>query len=566
MLSFDDAATRVTAPGEPLEVVEQTISGVTYRVFKHAPPTMREIFATARARGDETFLVYEGERWSFARVMSHVDALGAALVSRYGIKVGDRVALGMRNLPEWVISFAATLSVGAVSVSLNAWWTEKELTYALEDSGASLVLADPERVERMTASAKKLGIPIVAVRTPEGAQLAEGIDRFEDVIELGTPLPMVEMGPENDATILYTSGTTGEPKGAVSTHRAIVQALMAFGCRQMIEMARLGDEAPSGELPQAPPSMILTVPLFHVTGCVPVMLSAFAGGFKLVIMYRWDPDKALQLIERERVTTFVGVPTQSWDLIESPNFHKYDTSSLIAIAGGGAPAPPTLVRRVDEEFSSGRPAIGYGMTETNGYGPGNSGDDYVSHPSSAGRVVPTMELEVRDDDLKAVPAGVQGEIWFKGPMLIRGYWNKPEETSQLFVDGWLRSGDIGHLDEDGYIYVEDRAKDMVLRGGENISSAEVEAAIYEHPSVYEAAVFGVPDPRLGEQVAAAVVLKPGASLTIEELQAHVRSRLAPFKVPSLVTFSTAQLPRGATGKILKRELRSTLYSETADQG
>ncbi len=546
-------------------MVEQAISGVTYKVFKHAPPTMREIFATARARGDQTFLVYEGERWSFARVMSHVDALGATLVSRYGIKVGDRVALGMRNLPEWIISFAATLSVGAVSVSLNAWWTEKELTYALEDSGASLVLADAERVERMSASTRDLEIPMVAVRTPEEAQLADGIDRFEDVIELGTPLPTVEMGPESDATILYTSGTTGEPKGAVSTHRAIVQALMAFGCRQMIEMARLSDEAPSGALPEDPPSMILTVPLFHVTGCVPVMLSAFAGGFKLVIMYRWDPDKALQLIESERVTTFVGVPTQSWDLIESPNFHKYDTSSLIAIAGGGAPAPPTLVRRVDEEFSSGRPAIGYGMTETNGYGPGNSGDDYVLHPSSAGRAVPTMELEVRDDDLKAVPAGARGEIWFKGPMLIRGYWNKPEETAQLLVNGWLRSGDIGHLDEDGYIYVEDRAKDMVLRGGENISSAEVEAAIYEHPSVYEAAVFGVPDPRLGEQVAAAVVLKPGSSLTAEELQAHLRSRLAPFKVPTLVTFSTAQLPRGVTGKILKRELRSTVYSETVDQ-
>jgi long-chain acyl-CoA synthetase len=558
MLSFDEAAARVTAPGQPFEIVDQTIGDVAYRVFKNAPPTLREIFATARGRGEQTFLVYEGERWSFAEVMSHVDALGAALVGRYGIKVGDRVAIGMRNLPEWIVAFAAVLSVGAVSVSLNAWWTEDELAYALRDSGASLVLADPERMARMTSTAAELGLPIVVARQPAGAGVPEGVDRYEDVVELGTALPQVDLGPENDATILYTSGTTGDPKGAVSTHRAIVQALMAFGCRQLIEAARQEGE-PASSAPAYPPSLILTVPLFHVTGCVPVMLSAFASGMKLVMMYRWDPEKALQLIETERVTTFVGVPTQSWDLVESPEFHKYDTSSLSAIAGGGAPAPPTLVRRVDEEFSGGRPAIGYGMTETNGYGPGNSGDDYLSHPSSAGRVVPIMELEVRDDHGKPVPTGERGEIWFKGPVLIRGYWNKPEATAEVLVDGWLRSGDLGHLDDEGFIYVEDRAKDMVLRGGENIASAEVEAAIYEHPAVYEAAVFGVPDPRLGEQVAAAVVLKPGASLSAEELQAHVRARLAPFKVPTLIHFSTAQLPRGATGKILKRELRSTLY-------
>ncbi len=560
MLSFDEAVARVTGPGQPLEIVDQEIDGVTYKVFKNAPPTLREIFASARARGDETFLVYEGERWSFGQVMTHVDALGASLVERYGVKAGDRVAIGMRNLPEWVISFAAILSIGAISVSLNGWWTEDELAYALDDSGASLVLADPERVARMHAACQQRSIPIIAVRSTEAS---DGVERYEDVITLGTPLPEVAFGPEHDATILYTSGTTGQPKGAVSTHRAVIQALMAFGCRQVVEMTRI---EPSDPLPPAaasayPPALILTVPLFHVTGCVPVMLSSFASGIKLVIMYRWDADKALQLIESERVTTFVGVPTQSWDLLESPNFHKYDTSSLMSIAGGGAPAPPTLVRRVDEEFAGGRPAIGYGMTETNGYGPGNSGDDYISHPSSAGRCVPIMELEIRDDDNKPVPTGGRGEIWFKGPNVIRCYWNKPEDTAEVLVDGWLRSGDIGHLDEDGFIYVEDRAKDMVLRGGENIYCAEVEAAIYEHPAVYEAAVFGVPDPRLGEQVAAAVVLKPGAQLSAQELQQHVAARLAPFKVPTLISFSTEQLPRGATGKILKRELRSTLYPE-----
>jgi len=559
MLSFDEAVARVTGPGQPMEIGEQTIGGVDYKVFRNAPPTLREIFATARARDDQTFLVYEGERWSFADVMTHADALGATLVERYGIKPGDRVAIGMRNLPEWVISFAATLSVGAVSVSLNAWWTEDELAYALDDSAPSVVLADPERVARMRVTCEARRIRLIAVRSPD-VQPGGVVERYEDVVKLGTPLPAVEMGPGDDATILYTSGTTGTPKGAVSSHRAVIQSLMAFGTRQLVELVRLEGEPSTAEPPVAyPPALILTVPLFHVTGCIPVMLSAFAGGIKLVIMYRWDAEKALQLIESERVTTFVGVPTQSWDLIESPNFKKYDTSSLVSIAGGGAPAPPTLVRRVEEEFAGGRPAIGYGMTETNAYGPGNSGDDYISHPSSAGRVLPIMEIEVRDDDDIAVPPGERGEIWFKGPNVIRGYWNKPKETAEVLVDGWLRSGDIGHIDEDGFIYVEDRAKDMVLRAGENIASAEVEAAIYEHPSVYEAAVFGVPDPRLGEQVAAAVVLRPGTTLTAQELQSHLRERLAAFKVPTLITFSTEQLPRGATGKILKRDLKSSLY-------
>jgi long-chain acyl-CoA synthetase len=560
MLTYDEAIAQATGEGQPLEIVDQTIGDVTYKVFKNAPPTMREIFATARARGDETFLVYEGERWSFAEVMTHVDALAAALVDRYGIKVGDRVAIAMRNLPEWVISFAATLSIGAVSVSLNAWWSEDELAYAISDSTPTVVLADPERITRMAATCERSGVRMIAARSPLDATLPPGVQRYEDVVELGRPMPDVTFGPEDDATILYTSGTTGRPKGAVSPHRAVIQALMAFGCRQVIDAMRRDPEDQSEPSPY-PTSLILVVPLFHVTGCVPVMLSAFSAGYKLVMMYRWDADKALELIERERVTTFVGVPTQSWDLMESPNFDKYDSSSLAAIAGGGAPAPPTLVRRVDETFSTGHPAIGYGMTETNAYGPGNSGDDYLSHPSSSGRVVPIMEVEIRDDDDKPVLAGGRGEIWFKGPNIIRGYWNKPEATAEAIVDGWLRTGDIGHLDEEDFIYVEDRATDMVLRAGENIYSAEVEAAIYEHPAVYEVAVFGVPDQRLGEQVAAAVVLKPGANLSAAELQAHVAARLAMFKVPTLVTFSTDRLPRSATGKILKRELRVALYPE-----
>ncbi len=550
-MSYADAATAVTAPGQRFETQRATILGIEYTLFRNCPPSLRELFATARQRGDDTFLVYEDERWSFATTMAAVDALGATLVGRYGVQRGDRVAIGMRNYPEWVVSFAATTSVGAVSVSLNAWWSEDELDYALADSGATVLIADAERVARAEPACRRLGIRTIAVRT--ALDEAGDADRWEDVVVPGAALPDVIIEPDDDATILYTSGTTGRPKGAVSTHRAILQALLGFGCRTALDRLRRPEEAPSG----GPPVFILIVPLFHVTGCVPVMLSCFASGLKLVIMYKWDAERALALIERERVTNFVGVPTQSWDLLESPRFAEFDTSSLTSVGGGGAPAPPELVKRVASSFAKGRPSIGYGMTETNAYGPGNSGVDYTTNPTSTGRVTPILEIDVRDPDDRSLPIGERGEIWFKGPNLIRGYWNRPDATAETIVDGWLRTGDIGRIDAEGFVYVEDRAKDMVLRAGENVYCTEVEAALYEHPAVYEAAVFGVPHERLGEEVAAAVYRRPGHSLTAEELQAHVRQRLAPFKVPSRIILLDAPLPRNPAGKVLKRELRDS---------
>ncbi|MGH9085577.1 MAG: class I adenylate-forming enzyme family protein [Acidimicrobiales bacterium] len=553
MLSYEEAAAAVTAPGERYEVETVTVDGVEVQAFRHAPPSLRALFASARGRGEAVFLVYEDERWTFEEVMRHVDAMAALLVERYGVRPGDRVAIGMRNYPEWVISFAAITSIGAVSVSLNAWWTPDELDYALEDSGATVLVADVERVARAAAACERLDCRILAVRAD--GPLPDGVDRWEEVRDLGAAMPEVEVTPDHDATILYTSGTTGHPKGAVSTHRAVVQALMGFGCKTALDRLR---RPPSPEAASGPPVFILIVPLFHVTGCVPVMLSCFASGLKLVMMYRWDADRALELIEREQVTNFVGVPTQSWDLLESPRFAETDTSSLVSVGGGGAPAPPELVKRVASSFTGGRPSIGYGMTETNAYGPGNNGQDYVEHPTSTGRATPILEIAVRDPEGRDLPVGERGEIWFKGPHLIRGYWNKPEATAETIVDGWLRSGDIGRIDEEGFVYVEDRAKDMVLRGGENVYSAEVEAAIYEHPAVYEAAVFGVPHERLGEEVATVVYVRPGHDLTVEGLQAHVGERLAAFKVPSIVQLVHAPLPRNPAGKILKRDLRDQL--------
>ena len=359
--------------------------------------------------------------------MGHVDALAHTLVHTFGVNKGDRIGIAMRNLPEWVVAFAAILSIGAVSVSLNAWWTEPEIDYAIEDSGLSLLIADPERIDRAHRAAHSRQIPMIVVRADRIEPVPTGVQRYDDVVALGTAMPVVEVGPDDDATILYTSGTTGFPKGAVSSHRAVTQALMAFWAGAIIATARKGEDPLSGG--GHPPCFILIVPLFHVTGCVPVMLSCFGMKMKLVMMYRWDPENALRLIEAERVTAFVGVPTQSWDMLESPAFSRYDTSSLATVGGGGAPAPVKLVDRVEKGFTRGRPNIGYGMTETNAFGPGNNGDDYVTHPTSTGRARTTiMDTEIRDEEGNPVPVGQRGEIWMKGPNLIRGYWNKPEET------------------------------------------------------------------------------------------------------------------------------------------
>ena len=557
--SFEEAMAALTGPEGPFAIREEVVNGQTLKVFERTPPSLRALFDTARERGDATFLVYEDERWSFERVMQHVDALGAALVHRYGVEPGDRVAIAMRNYPEWIVAFAAITSVGAISVSMNAWWTPDETAYGLEDSGAKVLIADLERAERAAPAQGRLGFRGLVVR-PEG-DLPEGFERYDDAVSLGDALPEVEIAPDQDATILYTSGTTGHPKGAVSTHRAVLSALTAFGCRALANA--MMQPPKESEAPTDPNAFILVVPLFHVTGCVAVMLSCFASGTKLVMMYKWDPERALELIERERITSFVGVPTMSWDLLESPDFERRDTSSLQNVGGGGAPAPPELVKRIDQGFAKGRPTIGYGMTETNAYGPQNAGDAYLRKPTSSGRVVPIVELRVTNEAGEVLPTGEVGEIWFRGPHLIRGYWNRPEATAETIVDGWLRSGDLGYLDDEGFIFVQDRAKDMVLRAGENVYCAEVEAAIYEHPAVYEAAVYGVPHERLGEEVAATVHLKKGQSLDAEALQAHVRERLAGFKVPAHIEFVPAPIPRNASGKMLKRDLRDALTEKLA---
>jgi long-chain acyl-CoA synthetase len=554
-LTWEEACARVCAPGSPFEIVEDEQGN---RRFKNAPPNLRALFDIARQGGNDIFIVYEDERWSFTDVFAQIDALADALVNRYSITKGDRVAIGMRNYPEWVMSMLAIISIGAVSVSLNALWVEDELDYALADSGASLLIADAERITRSIGPCRRLGISMLEVRSE--APTADDVDQWKDLVVPGPAMPAIDVAWDDDATILYTSGTTGRPKGAVSTNGAIVSSVMAFGSRATIDAVRAEAALPAGEPPAAPTPLafILIVPLFHVTGCVPVLLSCVVSKSKLVMMYRWNAEKALELIERERVTNFIGVPTQSWDLVNSPRFAEFDTSSLRGVGGGGAPAPPALVERVAGSVKSGGPTLGYGMTETNAYGPNNTGADYLAHPTSTGRVMPIMRIEVRDPDGRPVPVGERGEIWFNGPMLIRGYWNNPEATAETIVDGWLRSGDIGRVDSEEFVYVEDRLKDMILRGGENVYCAEVEAAIYEHPAIHEAAVFGIPDERLGEEVAVAIHLVEGATLTPEEFRSFLSTKIAAFMIPSRISIVSDPLPRNPAGKFLKRELRQVL--------
>jgi long-chain acyl-CoA synthetase len=557
-MTFREACDAVCAPGTMFEIGEADVNGIPTKVFNATPPNIRGLFDLAALRTDD-FIVYEDERWSMPRFLTLVGQIGHALVHDLGVSKGDRVAIAMRNYPEWIAAFAAITSVGAVAVPLNAWWVTDEIVFALDDSGANVVFADAERIARIReAEPGAVTSKIVAART-DGA-VPEGTVRLDDLLTDGATMPDIDIDPDDNMTILYTSGTTGRPKGAVSSHRAVLSALMSFAARAAVGALREPDQSDGDCSDTAQPAFMLCVPLFHVTGLIPVMLGSFVGGSKLVMTHKWDPDRALELIEQERVSNFVGVPTMSWDLLEAPTFAERDTSSLRSVGGGGAPMPPELVKRIDDNFTNGRPGLGYGMTETNAYGPQNAGDDFIAHPTSTGRPVPVMDLRVTDPEGNELPAGETGEIWFRGPMLITGYWNRPDATADTIVDGWLRSGDIGRIDDEGFVYVSDRVKDMVLRGGENIYCAEVEAAIYEHPAVYEAAVYGIPDERLGEELACHVMRKPESTLDVGELQRFLGERLARFKVPTVVTIVADQLPRNASGKILKRDLREAFLA------
>jgi long-chain acyl-CoA synthetase len=568
-LSREEADATLTAPGQLFEVTQEVIRGVPTRVWRNAPPTLGTILEQSRAHGDAVFLVYEDERMTFAEHHRRAAALAHLLVDDYGVRPGDRVAIAMRNFPEWPIAFWAAAAAGAVVVPLNAWWTGSELAYGLTDSGARVLIADQERMERLDphldAELAALAGATIVARAEGGVR--DGAIRFEDLLTpdvlAGAPaLPDPGIGPEDDATIFYTSGTTGVPKGAVGTHRNICTNLWSlFFVNARAGLRRGATEpapAPRGSSQNA---YLLSVPFFHATGCHSVLVSNTAAGGKLVMMYRWNPERALELIEREAITTFGGVPAMVMQVLDSPDFEKRDTSSVRSVAYGGAPAPPDLVRRIKQHFPGGQPSNGYGLTETSSVSTTNNGDDYVRKPDSVGPPVPVVEIKVVDEEGHELPVGAVGELWIKGPNVVRGYWNKPEATAATFTDGWLHTGDVARIDDEGFVYIVDRAKDMVIRGGENVYCVEVEAALHESPAVAECAVIGIPHPTLGEEVGAVVRLRPGAVATEDDLRRHVAERLAAFKVPARVWIRDEELPRNPAGKVLKRELREELLGD-----
>ena len=578
LTSLAEATAELTAPGQPFEVAHELVAGVDLRVWRNCPRSLRAILEGSAGHGEATFLVYEDERMTFRAHFEEAAALAWALANRYGVRAGDRVAIAMRNLPEWVVSFWAAAALGAIVVPLNAWWTGPELAYGLEDSGTAVAIVDSPRLTRLAPHLDELrrsGLGHVIVARLEELGGAEApvaeVDRYQEALASGRPLadaagarlPPAGIEPDDDATIFYTSGTTGKPKGALGTQRNICTNLVSLGfinARSGLTMTEEERSERSAGATQS--SYLLSVPLFHATGCHSVLVANTAAGGKLIMMRRWNPERALELIERERVTIFGGVPTMAWQVLDSPDFAIWDTSSVRSVAYGGAPAPPELVRRIEQHFPHGSARNGYGLTETSSVTTMNTGDDYVRKPDSVGPPVPVCEVRVVDPDGGDVPTGGVGELLIKGPNVVRGYWNKPEATAASFAAGWLRTGDVARLDEDGFVYIVDRAKDMVIRGGENVYSVEVEAAIYEHPGVVDAAVIGVPHQVLGEEVGAIVVLREGARVGGDELRGFLGERIAAFKIPSHIWFRAEPLPRNPAGKVLKRELREEVLSST----
>jgi long-chain acyl-CoA synthetase len=564
-MSIAQAHAMITQPGSPAEVETIDIRGVPTKVWKNAPPSLRAVVEAARAHGGKDFLVYEDERVTFEAFYRAVSAFARKLQAD-GVGKGDRVAIIMRNLPEWVVAFYAASSLGAIVTPLNAWWTGPELEYGLTDSGTKVAIMDAERYQRMVEHFANCPDLVRVYVSREVEEIAHPwVSKLEDVLGAAgdwanlpdQPLPEAEIGPEDDATIFYTSGTTGRPKGALATQRAINTNIITAAAAGARSFLRRG-EAPPAPDPNAPQrSSLISIPFFHVTGCMAVLNPSLFSGAKLVMMYKWDVIRAFELIEREKIQSAGGVPTIAWQLIEHPARANYDLSSLESVAYGGAPSAPELVRRLREVFPKSQPGQGWGMTETCATVTSNGAEDYLNRPDSCGPAAAVCELQIRDpgDGVTVLATGEVGELWSFGPMNCKLYWNKPEATAQTFVNGWVRTGDLAKLDEEGFCYIIDRAKDMLIRGGENIYCVEVENVLYDHPAVMDAAIVGIPHRTLGEEPAAVVTLKPGAEASEEELRAHVAEHLAAFKVPVKVKFWHETLPRNPNGKILKNELK-----------
>jgi acyl-CoA synthetase (AMP-forming)/AMP-acid ligase II len=558
------AVEMVTAPEAFLELTTIELGGHALKAYKHAPGSMRDLWMLGQGYGDQEYVVYGEERYTFAQA-GQIVANFSAWLQGQGIGSGDRVAIALRNYPEWIFAYWGVIAVGGVVVGMNAWWVADEMAYALNDSEPKILIADDRRLATFADIASDFpDLKVVAVREPSPPVVA--VPWETAVSEVGE-LPTTPIDPNDDACIFYTSGTTGRPKGAQLTHRGCVHNIMNVAAMGQIfattQAMNRGEQLDAPVSAPAATSLVAT-PLFHVTANNCVMHGATISGGKMILMYKWDPAEALKLIEREQVNTLSAVPMMTRELLAHPDFHNHDTSSLNSLGGGGAAMHPDLPSKVIETTQRAKPAQGYGMTEVCGISTYTTGDLFLARPQSCGPLVPTLEGKIVSDTGETLPVGEAGELLVKGAPVIKGYLNRPEATAETIVDGWLHTGDIGYFDEDGFLYLVDRAKDMILRGGENIYCAEVESALYTHPAVLETVAFAVADDRLGEEVGVAVHLKQGAMLDAAGLREHMGARLAAFKVPRYVWFLAEPLPRNANGKFLKRELREVLDPSSAD--
>ena len=549
---FDAVLAAVTGEGGPFVIGEDSEGRA---IVTNLPPTLPSLFdAFCVLNGAVEGVVAGEERLTFAELGARSTALARRLAGSWGVRKGDRVAIAMRNCPAWIVAYMAILKAGGIATLLNGWWQADEMRHGLELSAPELIIADETRARLLKAG----GCTIPTVALPVGQKLDEALaPLFERTEEADPPA----IAPDDDATILFTSGSTGAAKGAVSTHRQVTTGVYCY----TIGLATLrGIKESQGEAVPDPRTLV-NVPLFHVTGEVPVLLNSFVIGRTMVLMPKWDPGEALRLIEKERITYFVGVPTMSLELMQHPDRDRHDLSSLTDIAAGGAPRPVAHVARLEQSFRGAQPALGYGLTETNAAGCGNFWSNYHDKPASTGRAQkPIVELAILSEGDAHLPPGESGEVGIRAASNIRGYWNDEAATRAAFTaDGYLKTGDIGYLDEDGYLFIVDRKKDIIIRGGENISAQEVEAAIYAHPAASEAAVFGVPDERLGE-VPGAVIWCEEGGLDAATLTAFLSGRLAQFKLPAYIWFADAPLPKLGTGKIDKVSLRAA-YREKAAQ-